>query len=698
MDLLTIWTWITWIGTCLWVCMPIEAYEIDIFSACAAGDLARVQAIVTSDPGTVSLKRVDGYTPGEIALENKQAAIADYLFAHGADPNFADHTGRPYLLTLLHQHRWGEAQALAERGADVMKRGGPLDENGFEVLLTQRMATQWIAGEDEASRQRYGFVKKTHIARSVNVSDKSNWLACLDSFLAHAERIDPEFLAARVALQQAVESKNLGMLKRLYQCGAKLSPVEFNTPRLFGGIQVSQLSDMSPQVLEFLMDQELDPTLLLPMAVQQGDVGRVHFLLERGADILGAPYAAQKNANWESAPILAVKSPQMLKLFFDCGLTVDPKSNEACNLLCLACNESDTAALQLLLQRGLDPNVKGAAGGSPIEYASAGGNAPAVALLRSKGSNWRIYSSIEPKMRMVPYAAMNLKAFPNRISPPTPGESADIYQALLGYPSWIPALALVLSLVVVGRWIQRRQARQYSTSTQKILSPVGFGAIPGIQAGMAYEQPSSTSAGPEIEWQTSDSVLSPRQAHRLTALQNEQAQLRRNLPLAIVNALALIVFVMIDPLLSQSTLEFLLDTQNFQPRDSAMRNPVDPGSTYALYFALGIGCLGIFAAAFAWQMTKYFVRTWMCLLTVSSLMIASLASVCAYGFIRWMPDPATIVLMLLQVAVALVFSVTGVRALCYQAEIRQLEKDRDAYRVTRDLRTDVDVPPGWDQG
>lgn len=69
------------------------AFGAEIHDAAAAGDLARVQALLKSNPELVSSKNGAGVTPLHFAAQKGRRDIAEFLIASKADVNASDNNG-----------------------------------------------------------------------------------------------------------------------------------------------------------------------------------------------------------------------------------------------------------------------------------------------------------------------------------------------------------------------------------------------------------------------------------------------------------------------------------------------------------------------------------------------------------------------------------------------------------------------------
>ena len=110
-----------------------QAAPMDIFEACASGQLARVESLIES--GETSGYSPDGWTPLHLAAAFGHADVVDALLRHGVEieqrsKNYMNNTALAACIGISRSHEI--ADALVRRGADVNTRqtGGftPLHE------------------------------------------------------------------------------------------------------------------------------------------------------------------------------------------------------------------------------------------------------------------------------------------------------------------------------------------------------------------------------------------------------------------------------------------------------------------------------------------------------------------------------------------------------------------------------------------
>jgi len=115
--------------------MPAECSRTDdssrIHEAAKNGDLAKVTALLNSNPALVFDRDVDGRTPLHLAAKEGHEDIVEMLLAHGAEVNAGDASGDTALSYAAAGGHLDVAQVLLDHKANVNSRGSmgmtPLD-------------------------------------------------------------------------------------------------------------------------------------------------------------------------------------------------------------------------------------------------------------------------------------------------------------------------------------------------------------------------------------------------------------------------------------------------------------------------------------------------------------------------------------------------------------------------------------------
>lgn len=126
----------------LWAVLAVPAFAADIHEAAKAGDLQKVQALITADPDAVNLKDGSGRTPLHWAARNDHLGVVEFLLNRGADVQAVDNLGYTALYYSVWLGRKIEiTERLISRGSDVNfnKGGVPL------LFLASREGKEEIA-------------------------------------------------------------------------------------------------------------------------------------------------------------------------------------------------------------------------------------------------------------------------------------------------------------------------------------------------------------------------------------------------------------------------------------------------------------------------------------------------------------------------------------------------------------------------
>ena len=99
--------------------------ELNIFAACAAGDLPRIQTLIEQQPDLVSAYAPDGFQPLGLAAFFGQVDVVEFLLGRGAEVNSPSHNA----LRVMPLH-----SAIANRRTEIVKR---LLDHGADVNTTQ---------------------------------------------------------------------------------------------------------------------------------------------------------------------------------------------------------------------------------------------------------------------------------------------------------------------------------------------------------------------------------------------------------------------------------------------------------------------------------------------------------------------------------------------------------------------------------
>lgn len=159
---------------------------LDVFEASAVGNLGRVKEIVGAQPDIINAFAPDGFYPLGLAAFFSHADIAEFLLAHGANPNVA--ASNPQRVTALHA-------ATASGNLSIAK-----------MLIAH--------GADVNAKQVNSFVPLHNAAQNGQIE-------MIELLLAHGAEVNAKSDDGKTPLTFALENKHDDAVKLLRQHGAE---------------------------------------------------------------------------------------------------------------------------------------------------------------------------------------------------------------------------------------------------------------------------------------------------------------------------------------------------------------------------------------------------------------------------------------------------------------------------------------------
>ena len=299
----------------------------------AAALLASSLAAQSSDPSHSSLVQ---------AIHRGDTAAVSRLLERGMKPTATDGTGVPAVMLAA---LFGDAKLLDE----LLKRGAdPNQTDGVGAT-----ALMWAVPDIEKARLL--------IARGADVNARSSNLGRTPLLIA------------------AGYPRTVDLLKLLLAHGAELDTKDAAGITALGAAMA--FADVN--VVRFLVEQGLDlnsagPPAAVRAAYSRAQPALVEYLTSRGMRVLPE---ALIGAN--------AHSPALIAQWIDAGANVNARSASygATPLMRAASSESASAeTLQLLLQRGADPNAESTEGERPLDWAIYRADRAKIAVLEKYGA------------------------------------------------------------------------------------------------------------------------------------------------------------------------------------------------------------------------------------------------------------------------------------------------------------------------
>ena len=144
--------------------------ELNVFEACAVGELSRVKALIEQQPELINAYALDGFQPLGLAAFFGHAGIVEYLLSKGAHVNSPSRNAMRVmpLHSAIASRQTAFVQLLLEHGADVNARQAddftPLHEAAQNGLPD---VTQWLLERGASINPRLSSSGKTPLGLAI---------------------------------------------------------------------------------------------------------------------------------------------------------------------------------------------------------------------------------------------------------------------------------------------------------------------------------------------------------------------------------------------------------------------------------------------------------------------------------------------------------------------------------------------------
>ncbi|MBN1212652.1 MAG: ankyrin repeat domain-containing protein [candidate division Zixibacteria bacterium] len=364
------------------------AAELD--EAVRNGDVARVRALLQTEPTLLNEKNTEGLTPLNLAAFSGQVAVVEALLDIGADMNIGDNENSQPIHNAAVAGHIPVLELLLARGADIDSR----DDNGmtpflFSCSYRQLAAARFLLdkGADFRATNKNGFPALLYavIGRNVELAQ----LLIDNKVDVNQKTIDqgitPLFSAASFGQDE--------IFRLLIDNGAKIN-IKNNdgeTPLFWA------LNPFSIEEARLLIEKGADVNARsnfnqtpLHNVAGRGTVAIAQLLLDHGADINAA-----NNNGWVPLTHACWSGPEMVRFLILNGAEVnppeykDPDSNcffRPTTPLHLAARHSDLEVSKILLENGARLNVRNQEGETPLYLAASQGHTDITEYLLEKGA------------------------------------------------------------------------------------------------------------------------------------------------------------------------------------------------------------------------------------------------------------------------------------------------------------------------
>lgn len=327
------------------------AFASPVHDAASSGDLAAVQAIVSSDPGQAIAPNVRNDTPIHLAAAGGHADVIRYLLEQGVPVDIGDNEGTtPLGVAAIH----GDveiARLLIDSGARI----DAADQNGETPL-------HWAAynGQPEFARMLIALGSDVN-ARKTNGSTPLHGAAFYDH---------PECVRLLLESGADVDARTSGLYTPFLSGAAGQGGMEVMTALVEAGVDVHDRNGQG------------DNAVMLAARVGKADV--VDYLMTNGVSIYAKSDQAGRSAMHYAAEAGSV---DILRLLLNASSDIEDESDGGWTPLFWAVIRGRTEAALFLLEQGADPNVAGPDGGGILMYAGREWSPELVRALLAHGAD-----------------------------------------------------------------------------------------------------------------------------------------------------------------------------------------------------------------------------------------------------------------------------------------------------------------------
>ncbi len=344
---------------CVLLAASATSPAAEIHDAAQAGDVARIKALLTADPGSANAKDADGWTPLLHAVSGDSAAAVAALLDAGADVRAATSEGG----TALHNASSpAVAELLLARQADVraVDRLGATPLHDAAAAGRKEVAEVLLAHGAEVDARNQGSWTPLHVA----VTQQEP--AVIELLLTHRANIQAQDKDGLTALRLAEKTGDVDLVALLARHGATPSDGE-DIARIMTLTRFAKASAL----------------------VRKAPVAKVTAFLDANPDLVRtAGRDGRTLLHYAASTVYSPDPAALIGYLLDHGAEVNSRNDAGGTPLNGAAPFSCLAAARVLLARGADVNVRSKDGETPLHGAAIAAHATEMAeLLLAKGAD-----------------------------------------------------------------------------------------------------------------------------------------------------------------------------------------------------------------------------------------------------------------------------------------------------------------------
>lgn len=350
----------------------------EIHTACTAGDLDRVKAILAEEPNALTAPDENGYSPLHKASYSGQLELARWLITQGADVNAVSNAHSTPLHGAAFYGHPEVVRLLLEAGTDP----STANDYGWIPLLAAAGGLKWDVVDI--------LIENGSSITTVNVDSNSighyaaigNNPEMLDRWLEAGGDLDQPNARGQTPLYFAVQGGSVELTLDLMNRGASASPMEDSwTAPIIAAIQGEH-----PGLLGVLLERGVDPNLegiptdypALRLAIQRDNRELVELLLAYGANPDHLTTNGEPLINCLARRESAV---ELSNLVVDKARHLDASDSLGITPLHSASISGNLAVAEELLHKGASIAPRDQRSYTPLDYAVQYGNWDVASLL-----------------------------------------------------------------------------------------------------------------------------------------------------------------------------------------------------------------------------------------------------------------------------------------------------------------------------
>ncbi len=337
----------------------------------------------------VNAKNKDGESALTIAVAYGNIKMAELLLIHGADIDNKDRDGFTPLMRAVFSGDFELVEVLLKNGASLNLK----DNRGLTALncAASRGASKSLElllqyGADIAIPDCDG---KTALINAAEMGQTD----CAEHLLNSGAQIDGQDKSGKTALHYAVIRNKSESVKLLLSQGAKVNiPDRSDCTVLYHAAESPKENHFITLLLQKGAGIEgcrMSPLkVAVETAVYTGNVKPLKLLIERYPKVNIHDHLSWQDLMWTPFSGSGSGNDKCLRVLVNCGIDINVKDKDGCTLLLIAARAGNSKAVDFLLKNGADVevNAQSKKGLTALNFATINGDVESLQLLLQHGA------------------------------------------------------------------------------------------------------------------------------------------------------------------------------------------------------------------------------------------------------------------------------------------------------------------------